>query len=177
MTDRIQVMIDGRNAVRILRRILAGEEKAWIEGEALVKAIDERDEKFKKEQEELQAKRDKRAKSGRMNSGKFEIAPRVEGGVDYSAAGIVLARKGELRLVWRSGGSYFSGRGRTAYAPAELEVLGLDRTSTSLTNHFNKGKAQRLTPALIRQYRAQIDKYFGPGTSKKVEPLEATVVL
>lgn len=53
-----------------------------------------------------------------------EIAPRLEDGTDYGAAGKVLVRVGDRRLVWRPGRVYYSGMlNPHAYAPASLNVL------------------------------------------------------
>lgn len=77
-----------------------------------------------------------------------EIAPRLDDGVDHSAAGRVLVRAGHLRLVWRPGRTYYSGMlNPKAYAPAELEVIGdgevnaMQRTMARVfTGRFSRGR-------------------------------------
>lgn len=168
----------GAKALELLRRLLDGDEKAWIEGEEFLKKVDEQHSAAEKTRADKEARKKKRQTSGRKASGLFDIAPRVEHGVDYSADGIVLLRRGDLRLVWRSGGKYFSGIGQQGYGPAELEILFPDRCmSTTLTDHHRNNKSQRLSRALVLHYEKEIDEVFGEGAAKQAAKLKGTVRL
>lgn len=171
-------IITGAKAISILRRILAGEKKAWVEGEKLIAQVDEAQDIAKKKEEAREASRAKREKSGRKNSGKFEIAPRYERGCDHGAEGLVLARNDTTRLIWRSGSTYFSGIGSRGYAPAELELqIDGQAMSKRITNNFDdRQNVQRLTSNLIVRHGAAIDKIFGSGAARKIAPLEKTIV-
>lgn len=181
-------MEDARAGIALLRRINSGDESAFREIEPLLKRIDDRDARHQAKQREKLARREKRAKIGRKNSGQFEIAPSHEGGVGFPASGIVLLRKDKVRLVWRSGGKYWSGIGTTSYAPADLDILepsGWGVKSTSITDnhgrslHGKRDLDNRLTVNLILKYRAAINKVFGENAAELVAAggLKHTVVL
>lgn len=180
---------DARSAIALLRRLDAGDEAAYKEIEPLIKRIDERDGKRRVTEEAKQAARVKRSTSGRKNSGAFEIAPASEAGVDYGATGLILLRKGPVRLVWRSGSKYFSGIGRQAYAPADLDIMTPPVgkhgrwVCEDLTKH-HKSKLEgervgivRLTKALVLSHRQRIDEVFGPGAAERAAELKQTVIL
>ncbi len=86
-----------------------------------------------------------------------EIAPRHEHGVDYGRDGTVLARFGDLRLVWRGGGKYWSGLQGNRYAPAALVVL------EGRTTKHRIHEGGRLSKKLIAQMHVwnKLEKAFG----------------
>ena len=109
----------------------------------------------------------------RKRLGQFEIAPRVDidKGVNYSADGIVLLRRGDVRLVWRHGGKYWSAR-NSHYSPAELQILDPERRTSIPVQGIGGRKlndygASRLNAALLFRGSEHIDKVFGPGAWKR----------
>lgn len=168
-------------AIRLLTAINEGDDSVMPEIYTFLKTVKARQEAEALATSGKQVRQEKRKKGGRKNSGAFEIAPRYEGGCDYSSSGLVLARNGDLRLVWRSGAKFWADQmtGYT-YTPGDLEVLNAKgRTSAHITNnHRSPGtKDTRLSKALILRYAEKIDALFGPGTAEKVAPLKATLLL
>lgn len=180
------VLEDGREAVAILRKLLGQGRPVEFRDMAdqaknLIARIDARDTQSTAAREALQLRRAKRRTTGRKNSGAFRIAPAQDHGCDHGVSGIILAEKGETWLVWRSGGTYWSGR-QQHYAPAELEIRlkpsDFSRMPIRLTCHFEAGKAARLSRALILKHAAQIDKIFGEYSAATVAAnLKHTVTL
>lgn len=175
-----RVIIKSFEAVEILRRILNGDEKAWKEGEELIAEIDQSNRHWARLRAEAAAQKQRHQTAlqrTRLHNGKFEVVSRSEGGVDHSAPGIILAVKGNARLVWRSGGRYWSSIGSYAYAPAELEIMGEHRIPKKLTDHFQTrghGKTRRLSKQLILDHRGEIDKVFGVGATERIAKLDKT---
>jgi hypothetical protein len=146
---------------------LANEAKDYVDREYAARLAAKR-----AEREENEARK-RRAQKAKERLGKFEIAPKVESGVDHSATGIVLLRRARdnSRLVWRSGAKYWSARSQ-AYAPAELEILwsahGSARPETQLlTDNRKAGRRARLTPILIYAHHRKIDEVFGDDAWKR----------
>lgn len=126
-------------------------------------------------------KASRRAK-GRLNSGKFEVAPQVENGADFGSRRLVLARKGETRLMWVPGSKYFSGRGTQVYAPGELTIFRTlnARMGDDITDNRNgpsNSSLRRLSKNTILRFAKEIDAVFGEGTAKRVSRLESTVIV
>lgn len=177
-----ETITHGGAAIELLRRIHSGDEAAFREIEPLLAEIDKYGAARKKEREDKAERRSKKMLGGRKNSGRFEIARQIENGVDHSASGIVLIRKGDMRLVWRSGGNYFSGRGQQSYAPAELELMKPDGRSGKITDNWRKSHDGReteshLSKALLLKYEAKIDAVFGAGATRKAALINRTLVL
>lgn len=159
------------DAIAILRRIDAGELNATAEIRSFLRRVDARCKAEEDAHSQRTAARERRAKIGRKQSGKFDIEPRVLDGTDHGNTGIILARNEKLRLVWRSGAMYFSGVGRQAYAAADLEVLGYGgRIPVSITESQFKSRrgGWRLSKALIMEFASSIDKHFGAGTAAAI---------
>lgn len=172
--------IQARDAVAILRRIVeADDQNAREEARRFIERLDREEARSKAQADAKQARREHRRTVGRENSAAFEIVPQTENGVHHAAIGIVLAKRGDIRLVWRRSGRYWSGR-QQHYAPPELQVLLPDaQLPVSLTYHSNNrtiGKGPRLSRALILRYAEKIDETFGQGTAAKVADLKATVI-
>lgn len=175
----------GRVALKLLRRVNDGDETALKEVEAFINALDEKDVWAAQQRAALRARSEKRRTSGRKNSGRFEIAPANEGGIAWSASGIVLLKKDGIRLVWRSGGNYWSSRTQS-YGPAELTIIYPTpkrghATYKDVTDNFTLahkgGKVEsRLSRALIEKYAPKIDEVFGPGAAAKIS-LKHTIEL
>lgn len=158
-------------AIHILRRIDAGEATAIDEVRPFLHQVDARS----KDQEDAAAQRlsarERRARTGRKQSGKFDVEPRMLDGTDHGNTGIILARNEKLRLVWRGGSKYFAGIGRQAYAPAGMEVLGYGgRTSVSITESQFKERrgGWRLSKPLIMEFASGVDKHFGAGAAAAI---------
>lgn len=93
-----------------------------------------------------------------------ETLPRCQGGVDYGAERIVLARAPDGRmLVWRKAHKSWQSR-LTGYqsVPGALELVtpasrvgDIPRTKTL----YKEGG--RLSVAIIRRFKAEIDDFFG----------------
>lgn len=171
---------DRKEALAMLRRIDDGDDSVLEAIRPFLKRIDARD---SEEDARIAAKADakrRRQSGGRMNSGNFEVEPRMMDGVDYGATGLVLARCGGIRLVWRSGSKYYSGIGVWRYAPACLEVMKPgNRTGTDITDWRGDGKKRFLTKKIIMDHAASIDAHLGAGAAAAVAAggLKATVVL
>lgn len=184
---------DAGKAIELLRRIDNGDEKAYAEIEPLLKKLDKREADKRQEEERVQQAKVKRATTGRKNSGLFEIAGRHEEGVDHGADGIVLLRKGKMRLVWRYASHYWSSMMEpNAYAPPDLEVLYPKEERANRGNSYLPGQITdyhrqklagkdigrvRLTSALILEHASKIDKVFGKGSAAHAAELKKTVVL
>lgn len=168
-------------ALGILRRLDAGDASAMEEVRPLLKKIDDRERVHQEEESQRVAKKERRQKSGRLNSGAFEVAPRVERGVDFGAKGLVLARKGTVRLVWRYAHTAYLNRlnGSVAASPS-LEVLteggSLPKDITDSYRNTRRG-GWRLSRNLIMEYASQIDSFFGAGVAAQVSELKGTVVV
>lgn len=180
---------DAKAGIALLRRLDNGDESAYKEIEPLLKRIDDRDAAHVKADQEKRERSAKRRQGDRKLSGKFTLAPSSENGVNYSASGIVLLQKGETRLVWRSGGNYWSGI-RQAYAPADLEILyphdgySLNQVrSTDLTSHHSRKLdgdrtyVAKLSKKLVMEHAAKIDEVFGAGAAERAAELKGTVTL
>lgn len=93
-----------------------------------------------------------------------EVAPRYEPGVDYGAQGVVLIRKGDIRLIWRSGGMVWSGTGQPFnYFPTSLELrCGSGRMDNHLHGRMDKDlhEGGRLCHKRIRENIEAIRKAF-----------------
>lgn len=164
-------------AILLLRRLVDGQD-ITDEAREFIKDIDIADEARKNEERRKEEYRKKRETRGRRNSGKFEIEPRVVGGADWGADGLVLAKKGGTRLVWRAGSKYFSGVGQQSYAAARLQVLFPEQHSwKDIMEQYPDGKRRTLSAKLIFAHEEQIDSIFGKGTASKVAKLEGTVKL
>lgn len=116
-----------------------------------------------------EAARKRRRDREKQRLGKYEIAPRLDDGVDHSADGIVLIRNASgHRLVWRFGRKCWSARSML-YAPAELQILIPGRrVSESVNGSASSEKASRLSPALLRRCSAHIDLSFGLGATDRI---------
>jgi len=180
------VIFNYERAIALLRRMAKSTSRpdvARAEARELLADIDKANAEFRSQRKDAQERREKRAKGGRKGSGKFEIAPANEGGCNHGATGIVLMRKGALRLVWRSGSKYFSGIGSQSYAPADLEILVPRETVPERVTEFHARSLRgekvtaRLTGALILEHREQIDAAFGKGTAAQAAELKGTVLL
>lgn len=184
----------GPEAISLLRRIDAGDEKAYAEVADFLKRVDEENDEIRKRLDAEDRAREKRErdreaarKRSRIGSGKFEIAPSHEKGCDYGAEGIVLLRNKTHRLVWRNGSKYWSGIGSSSYAPADLSIMlpsGHGTQTVELTeNHMKalRGKdysaTRRLSAKVVLMFRKQIDVVFGEGAAERASKLEGTVVL
>lgn len=159
-----------RGAVEILRDIVASDGNISVElfdeARTFIRERDEREAKFIQRERADAAARKRRADRAKQRLGKYEIAPRHEGGTDYSGDGLVLIRNASgHRLVWRFGRKYWSARSM-AYAPAELQILIGGRTSERV-NGSDKGP-KRLCPALLRHCSAHIDLSFGLGATERI---------
>lgn len=168
-------------AIRLLTCINEGDDSVMPAIHTFLKQVKARQEAEALAVSGRQVRQERRKKGGRKNSGAFEIAPRLEGGCDYTSTGLVLARKGSERLVWRSGGKFWADQmtGYT-YTPGNLEVLDArGRISAYLTNnHRSPGSPDtRLSRKLIERHAEKIDLFFGVGTAEKVAALKATIVL
>lgn len=85
-----------------------------------------------------------------------EIAPKYEPGVVHSGEGKVLLRWGKASIVWRSGGSFWSG-GKD-YCPAMLEIWSR-RTRSDMSDTVFEGG--RLTLKRIEKALPQIKEVLG----------------
>lgn len=179
----VDIVRDREEALELLRRVVrsggpSAFQVAMSDAGRFLQRVEERDAKAKAENDAKEAQRLRRRTKGRDKSGAFEIAHKLEDGVDHSAQGVVLAKRAGLRLVWRYAGSYFSGRMRH-YSPPELEVLYAgQRMPKSITNHGDNrtlGRGPRLSRDLILKHAEQIDSLFGQGVAAKVADLKATV--
>lgn len=170
---------DRDKALDILRRISDGDSKATNEIEPLLQSIKRREEESKKEREAADERRKKRQSGGRKNGGKFEIARKVERGVDYGADGIVLAKsKDGKRLIWRYGHmSYMNRMQGSTYTPAHLMILedGRERLGRGVSEP-GMGR-MTLGAKIIMRYAEKIDAEFGAGTAAEVAKLKGTVIL
>lgn len=172
---------DASDAIDLLRRIDRGDEAAFREIRPLLDRMDGREARRLTLESEQRDRSAKRKAAMRLHSGRFEIAKAYEDGVSYCAAGIVLLRNSTHRLVWRSGGTYFSGRGTRNYAPADLDILGPRRggwpNTTGLTLNHRHGTTCRLSRELVIKHAQAIDAVFGEGSAVQAAKLERTVVV
>lgn len=174
-----------REALRLLTALNEGDDSVMPTVHAFLRRVKNRQTTEAVAKSVAEVKRDKRKTAGRKNSDKFEVAPRLEGGVDYGATGLVLARRGNLRLVWRSGARFWADSltGYT-YTPGELVFMvmpeGARRPQTfQLTdNHRKPGTPDtRLSKKLLERYADKIDERLGSGVAAQVAGLTQTVVL
>lgn len=102
------------------------------------------------------------------------IDPRIdiERGVDHSREGKILVQKGKLKLVWRGGGTYWSGMQGNRYNPSSLSVTGIGNDRVGKILH----EAGRLSSRVIASCAEEIDRIFGAGTAKHID-LKKTLVL
>ncbi len=179
-----QWLKDAAIGIDLLRRIESGDEAAFKEINPLLARIDKRATDGVAAESAAAQRRAKRLKSDRKLSGKFQIAPACENGVDHSASGIVLLQHSDgHRLVWRSGGYYTSGQSRN-YAPADLEIFRPKRKMQPcmpkhLTNNLNNSRSEesRLSKRLVLKYRDEIDAIFGEGAAERAAGLTGTIVV
>lgn len=178
----LQVCGEHKTAIRLLTAIHEGDDSVMPEIHAFLKKVKDRVAQDAHARSAKEASRDKRQKTGRKNSGLFEVAPRLDNGRDYGDTGLILARKGNLRLIWRNGSRFWVNQleGYT-YSPGNLvmSVQNSGKADTDLTkNHRNAGDPDtRLTRKLIEKFAEQIDAAFGPGTADAVKKLDKTYVV
>lgn len=179
------VMAEHAKAVQLLQAVSDGEEDVLPKIYAFLKSVAAR-----KTAEQVRANvksnnLEKRKKGGRKNSGAFEVCPRLESGADFGSTGLVLARKGNVRLIWRSGHKYWANMLEgSVYAPGNLVIMtsaeGHRRPGVeSLTqNHRNAHEeGTRLSRALIEKFATRIDEVFGQGAAERVGALKETLVV
>lgn len=172
-------------AIRLLTAINEGEDGVMPEIHAFLKLVKDRCAAEAMTKAGQEARHEKRKSGGRKASGLFEIAPRVEGGTDFGADGLVLARKDNLRLVWRSGSKFWADMMTGyVYTPGELLIMAVPQGRTrpetqNLTdNHRSPNTPDtRLTRKLLERHAAAIDGAFGAGTAAAVAGLKQTIVL
>lgn len=168
---------EGGEAFKILRRIYEGENPPMVEIGQLLKQRKDRLELAAASRSKKEADRERRNKVGRAKSGKFEVAPRYENGTDFSADGIVLARMGTTRLVWRYAGKHW-GNQLSGYVShgATLEL----HQNTSLHKRLPRSLAEdgRLTSKRLTEpeLAGKIDAIFGAGAAVRIAELKGTVV-
>lgn len=168
---------EGDEAFKILRRIYEGENLPMVEIGQLLRRRADRLERLAVERSKKEADRERRNKVGRAKSGKFEVAPRYENGTDFSADGIVLARMGTMRLVWRYAGKHW-GNQLSGYVShgATLEL----HQNTSLHKRLPRSLAEegRLTSKRLTEpeLAGKIDAIFGAGAAVRIAELKGTVV-
>lgn len=108
------------------------------------------------------------------------VAPRhmEKLGVDHGRDGKILARGPKVEtgrwLVWRPGGSYWSGMNQTRYAPAQLEIQRLDSQRERVPTVIHSGG--RLSRKLILLHQEAIDKEFGAGAAARIDVRHTLVV-
>jgi hypothetical protein len=173
-----------KEALRLLTALNEGDDSVMPAVHAFLKRVKDRQEAEAVARSAAEVKREKRKTAGRKNSDKFEVATRVEGGVDYGATGLVLARRGNLRLVWRSGAKFWADQltGST-YTPGELVIMEMPegarrpRTYQLTDNHRKPGTPDtRLSKKLLERYADRIDERFGAGAAVQIASLTQTVV-
>lgn len=180
----LTIQREHQTALRLLTAINEGDDSVMPEIHTFLKSVKERIAGEAHVRSAKAVKAEKRKSIGRKNSGKFEVTPRVENGCDYGATGLVLARKGNTRLIWRSGTKFWADMltGYT-YTPGNLVIHaedGLRRVADlKLTNnHRNPGDPDtRLSKKLIEKFAERIDAVFGAGTAELVKKLDKTIVI
>lgn len=103
-----------------------------------------------------------------------EIAPQVEGGVDYSARGIVLVRAPAGKLVWRSGGKCWAGIGMEPnYVGSQLHTI---RKGHTLEPELSRGG--RLSRGRLTEHIGAIRERLGLPWLKaeQIDPKRTLVV-
>lgn len=171
-------------AIKLLKRVNEGDDSVFKDIHPFLEVIRRRDEELAAARNAKETRRETRAKTGRKHSGLFEISPRYDKGSDFGAEGIVLARKGQLTLVWRYGSTYWASMFEPrVYAPGDLEVHGegVNRSADyrNLTNNHRtpNTKDTRLTKALILRYADQINKVFDLAIADEIAKLKKTVII
>lgn len=96
-------------------------------------------------------------------------SPRMDwdNGVNFGKEGVVLVIKGNLRLVWQPGSSYWSGLSGNQYSPSGMSLRGLPGYRDGL-DIYRKGG--RLSKALVVSLAEAIDKHFGEGVAAAINP-------
>lgn len=108
------------------------------------------------------------------------VAPRhaVKQGVDHGRDGKILARGPKVLegrwLVWRPGGTYWSGLSGNRYAPAQLVIQRLDYQYDRMPTVIHEGG--RLSRKLILLHQEAIDKEFGAGAAVRIDVRHTLVV-
>lgn len=180
----LTIQREHREALRLLAALNEGEDGVMPQVHVFLRKVKERQETERVAKAVASQKREQRKAGGRKNSDKFEVVPRMEGGVDYGATGLVIARRGNVRLIWRSGHTFWADQltGST-YTPGDLVVMTSRESSkqrpqvVSLTdNHRNPGTPDtRLSRKLLERYKDKIDAVFGEGAAEQLYPLKQTV--
>lgn len=175
------VLSEHKQALALLKRVHEGDDNVHVDIHSFLQQVKSRQEDRKVKQNQAESRREKRRTSGRRNSGAFEILPRVHDGADYGAEAIVLARKGDVRLVWRYGSKFWANQLEpSVYTPGDLKIHGEPggRLGRYLTHNHREPNTPdcRLNKALIERYAMQIDEVFGPGAAEKIKALKQTVL-
>lgn len=180
------ILDEHAHALKLLQAVSEGEDGLQPKVHDFLKKVAER-----KEREQVTANvkannQEKRKKTGRMNSGAFEVCPRQEGGSDFGVEGLVLARMGKVRLVWRKGSKTWANQLEgSVYSPGNLTIL----TEASSRYHRPEiayltdnrresgGPDTRVSRRLIEKFAERIDSVFGPGVAEQVAHLKQTIVI
>lgn len=177
----LAIQREHKTAIGLLKALNEGDDSVLPQVHTFLKSVAAREAAEVQARSSKAVKQEKRRTSGRKNSGNFEIAPREEGGVDYGNTGLVLARKGDIRLVWRTGHKFWADMMQGfVYTPGDLVVMNAKgRADAHLTdNHRSPGtKDTRLTRKLIERHADKIDALFGAGAAARIAALTATVLL
>jgi hypothetical protein len=157
----------------ILERIARGEVVPVDEVETLLNDRRQRRRDYEEAQSIKQAAKERRQKVGRAKSGAFEVAPRIENGSDWSAEGIVLARKPGVRLIWRYSGKHYANllNGYVSHG-ASLTALTDDGNRTRDRYLLEGGKLSR---KYLMTVADKIDEIFGHGAAERIATLKGTV--
>jgi len=86
----------------------------------------------------------------------YETVPKViySEGTDFGAVGRVILRKGEARIVWRSGSTGWSGIGMRMYYKALLQAENVEESGWKTTKILSEGG--RLTNAVWQSSREKM---------------------
>lgn len=175
------VLSEHKQAIALLKRVHEGDDAVHLDIHAFLQQVKHRQEDRKVQQNQAEQRREKRRTAGRKNSGAFDLLPRYRDGADYGSEAIVLARKGDVHLVWRYGSKFWASQLEpSVYTPGELAIHGEAgrRLGRKLTNNHRAPNSPdcRLNKALIERYASQIDAVFGQGAAEKIKSLKQTVL-
>lgn len=103
-----------------------------------------------------------------------EIRPKVTGGCDHGAEGLILVKCKSARLIWQKGSSYYSGYA-TQYSPCRLEVYGRPGMRFARGEVFSEG---RLTVKRLMEHADKICELMGlPDLDVSMIEAKRTLVL
>lgn len=160
-----KIVITSDTGKVVLERYVSPEGADEVKGQGLRRRIKE----ALVEAAEADAEDKRHAENAKRGGPWVEVAPRMVDrytpgyGVDHSAEGEVLLKKGSTLLIWRKGHTGWCGIGNQTYYEARLELHGSPLNKSIGGHDFGKTlkRGGRLTKAALAELESQIKEAFG----------------